>query len=145
MSPTPRRGSLEDLAYIDERRAEPGVEIGIGELNDGDDPPVDLLAKKGLAERLDVSHDLLWEACCDEPGRVFLRCGRRRRRSRGLDSSMRQILSWSAIRSISDQRTVKKGGLLGYTPHFPCSEFAKPLDCALAGRQLLETWGSRGL
>ena len=52
-------GALEDLAHIDERRAEPRVEIGIGELNDGDDPSVDLLAKKGLAERLDVSHDLL--------------------------------------------------------------------------------------
>ena len=116
MSPTPSRGT-RGSRYIDERRAEPGVEIGIGELNDGDDPSVDLLAKKGLAERLDVSHDLLRRLVATSQDVYFFDVAVAGDDPRGLDSSMRQILSWSAIRSISDQRTVKKGGR-GYTPHF---------------------------
>ena len=122
---TSARG-LEDLAYIDERRAEPGVEIGIGELNDGDDPSVDLLAKKGLAERLDVSHDLLGRLVATSQDVYFFDVAVAGDDPRGLDSVDATILSWSAIRSISDQRTVKKGGLLGYAP-FPLVQSSRTL------------------
>ena len=145
MSPTPRRGSLEDLAYIDERRAEPGVEIGIGELNDGDDPPVDLLAKKGLAERLDVSHDLLRRLVATSQDVYFFDVAAAGDDPRGLDSVDATDLVLERDQGpylISVQS--RREAYWVTRPISPCSEFRNPLDCALLEGSYWKR-GSRGL
>ena len=55
-----RPRAIEGLTDVDESRSQTSVEVTVGELDYGDDSPVDVLPEEGMAERLDVAHQLFW-------------------------------------------------------------------------------------